>query len=136
MWSKTMTLQNILLVFHHLELYPLNTRLSQVTQRFIFPFEIAHDNQVRFQTCHHFSFTNNKSIIQKIILFPLSSTGSLVNQKLSLERQMLWTWDQRWNVFLPKLDNVCKNQVSSIFQYIVVFKVLIGFNVLWKLYGV
>ena len=41
---------------------------------------------------------------------------------LSLEQQMLWTWDQSWNILLPKLDNICKNQVSSVFQYLVVFK--------------
>ena len=93
-----------------------------MTQRFICSFEIAHDNQVRLKICHHFSFTSNKCIIQKTIFFPFSSTGSLVTQNLSLEQQMLWTWDQSWNILLPKLDNICKNQVSSIFQYLVVFK--------------
>ena len=93
-----------------------------MTQRLIFSFEIAHGNQVRLKICHHFSFTNNKSIIQKTILFPWSSTGSVVTQKLYLEWQMLWTWDEGWNILLPKLDNICKNQVSSIFQFLVVFK--------------
>ena len=93
-----------------------------MTQRFIFSFEIAHDNQVRLKICHRFCFVSNKSIIQKTILFPLSSTGLLVTEKLSLERQILWTWDQRRNILLPKRDNICKNQVSSIFQYLVVFK--------------
>ena len=65
-----------------------------VTQIFIFSFQIAHDNQVRLKICHYFSFPNNRFIIQKTILFPLSSTGSLVTQKISLEQQMLWTWDQ------------------------------------------
>ena len=65
-----------------------------VTQIFIFSFQIAHDNQVRLKICHYFSFPNNRFIIQKNILFPLSSTGSLVTQKISLEQQMLWTWDQ------------------------------------------
>ena len=93
-----------------------------MTQRLIFSFEIAHDNQVRLKICHHFCFVSNKSIIQKTILFPLSSTGLLVTEKLSLEQQILWTWDQRRNILLPKRDNICKNQVSSIFQYLVVFK--------------
>ena len=65
-----------------------------VTQIFIFSFQIAHDNQVRLKICHYFSLSNNRFIIQKTILFPLSSTGSLVTQKISLEQQMLWTWDQ------------------------------------------
>ena len=69
-----------------------------VTQIFIFSFQIAHDNQVRLKICHYFSFPNNRFIIQKNILFPLSSTGSLVTQKISLEQQMLWTWDQPWNI--------------------------------------
>ena len=69
-----------------------------VTQIFIFSFQIAHDNQVRLKICHYFSFPNNRFIIQKNILFPLSSTGSLVTQKISLEQQMLWTWDQPRNI--------------------------------------
>ena len=69
-----------------------------VTQIFIFSFQIAHDNQVRLKICHYFSFPNNRFIIQKNILFPLSSTGSLATQKISLEQQMLWTWDQPWNI--------------------------------------
>ena len=69
-----------------------------VTQIFIFSFQTAHDNQVRLKICHYFSFPNNRFIIQKNILFPLSSTGSLVTQKISLEQQMLWTWDQPWNI--------------------------------------
>ena len=69
-----------------------------VNQIFIFSFQIAHDNQVRLKICHYFSFPNNRFIIQKNILFPLSSTGSLVTQKISLEQQMLWTWDQPWNI--------------------------------------
>ena len=69
-----------------------------VTQIFIFSFQIAHDNQVRLKIYHYFSFPNNRFIIQKNILFPLSSTGSLVTQKISLEQQMLWTWDQPWNI--------------------------------------
>ena len=106
-----------------------------MTQRFIFSFEIVHDNQIRLKICHHFSFTSNKSRIQKNVLFTLFSTGSLVTQKLSLERQMLWTWNQRWNILLPKLDNICKNQVSSIFQYLVVFKGLIFVTLIFDVFS-
>ena len=126
-----MTLYNILLVFFHFKLYPLNTRWSQVTQRFIFSFEIAHENQAWLKICHHFSFTSNKSITQNTILFPLSTTGSLMTKKLSLEQQMLRTWDKRWNILLPTLNNICKNQVSRIFQYLVVFKWLKNFSELF-----
>ena len=82
-------------MFIHFKLYPLNSRWSQVTHRFIFSSEISRDNQVRLNISYHFSFTSNKSIIQKTILFPLPYTGSLVTQKLSLQREMLSTWDQR-----------------------------------------
>ena len=39
-------------------------------------------------------------------------------------------------MLLPKLDNICKNKVSSIFQYLVVFKGLRGIFTFYAPYPV